>query len=623
LLSNERRGYAVATWVVLAIAASSTLLLVLWACARFLAHRQGALLDDENHSTRLVTYALIPGESLRLPVTPGTEVIRVVAYAFRHGPLGAGEHRVAWQFGAGSTLEVSAPGATEHARAEERGLTVGDPVAFNIDAREQEPEISLRLVSVADAEGMLIRIYRREAAPGTEELLRRDSVSSAKRQRLAARAGELGWLDLQAVDRATLVAARWRKLAPLPSEGQPFRTQVVSLAPTLAENNLQLAEVLAEFIEQDGSRSGTLVGPNRLVVRADDPAAKLSLRSTGSLPAEQNASGVGRLDFAIASDRAIEFQLTSDRPTRISISAAEVQRIRLATSVEYDRISPGHPAIVQALEAPIVLSVDARPHLTAEDPASTPLRLWVDIAQNARTKSLAIDASVQRAAADRYESPEEVRSPAEPTHFYLLIPARGRATLGVVSGAADLALAELDPRDPERRFVRRRPTNWFEFTPLSHTTIRVAQRWPAERASPATRQAILRLKRPKPAALVQHAGLSFVPAETRLPFDVLAGGPSQLSLRLLSERPTDVTVLIDGGVPRRRASGLARTITTPRVVHVDSETRFSLFLGDDLEPGRHVLSFETRGTACSVHAPWQKLSKSPLETAWLVGDFQP
>jgi hypothetical protein len=623
LFNSERQDHAPATWVVLAIAASSTLLLVLWACARCLAHREGALLDEENHSTRLVTYALLPGESLRLPVTPGTEVIRVVAHAFRHGRLAAANHRVAWQLGAGSTLEVSAPGATEQARAEEPGLTVGDPVAFNVDAREQEPEISLKLVSVADAEGMLIRIYRREALLGSEELLRSDSLSFAKRQRLAARAGELGWLDLEAVDRATLTAARWRKLAPLPSEGQPFRTQVVSLAPTLAGNTLELAEVLAEFIEQNGSRSGTIVGPNRLVVRADDPAAKLTLRSNSSLPAEQSASGIGQLEFAVTSDRAIEFQLTTDRSARISVSAAEVQRVQFATSIEYDRISPGHPAVVQALEAPVVLRVEARPHLAAEDPASTPLRLWVDIAQNARKKSMAVDASPQRAAADRYESPEEVPNPAEPTHFYLLIPARGRATLSVVSGAADLALAELDPRDPERRFVRRRPTNWFEFAAVSQTTIRVAHRWPAEHASPATRHDMLRLARPKSAELIRHAGLSFVPAGTPLPFDALAGVPSQLSLRLLSERPTDVTVLIDGGVPRRRASGLARTITTARIVHVESETRFGLFLGDDLEPGWHVLSFETRGTACSVHAPWQKLSKSPLESAWLVGDFLP
>ena len=121
----------------------------------------------------------------------------------------------------------------------------------------------------------------------------------------------------------------------------------------------------------------------------------------------------------------------------------------------------------------------------------------------------------------------------------------------------------------------------------------------------------------------KREGRTFVPTSAPIPFEVPEGHASRLFLRLLPDVPADVRVLIDGGQPRRRLTGLATAITAGRIVHADGETKLSLVLGDDLEPGRHVLSFQANRTTCFVHLPWQKRVRVARDTAWIVGDFQP
>ena len=591
-------------------------------CSRWGAHRETAMRNEQTNSTRLVTYALKPGDALRIPVAPGTDVIRVVVHAFSLGPLGTGEHRALWAIGTGMPLEVALPGATGRAKAEESGVTIGDPTAFNLDAREHEPELLLRLQSVSAAEGVLVRVYRRETLLAPDEQLRRGAISIAQREHLAVRAGELGWVDLAADDRATLFGSRWQKVAPLPTEGQPFRAIALSLSPVPVPERPSLVEVASTSPGEGDSVAGVVTGPNRLVVRGRDAATRLSLFARSPASGEQRLSGVGQLELAVTPASVLDFRATSEAGAGLTVLVTETRGTRLATPIEFDRVAPGRPAVVQALGASVVLRVQARRPLPQGDLQSAPLRLSVDVADDGHIVSSPVNQLVRPAAADRYEADPVGRVPSEAATFFVLLPARGRVTVQAFE-EVDLSLAELDPHADGQRFVSRRPSNWLSFGADAHGTLHEAHRLPSVSAHEPEPSSVQRVARPRVARVIKVAGRSYVPSSTRIPFEVHAGAPSRFLLRLLPEQATNVRVLIDGAEPRRRVSGLATSITTRRTVRVDGETKLSLVLGDDLQVGQHVLSFESLGASCVVHVPWLKRTSSPLETAWVVGDFEP
>ena len=534
---------------------AAVLAVIAFGCARALAHRERAMLDEEASSPRLVAYLLRPGESLRVPVDPGTDVIRVVAHAFRRGSLAAAGHHVHWRVGSGAPLDTIAPGSTTRTSAEESGVSIGDPVAFNLDAREQAPELSLGLDAISDADGVLLRIYRRETLLGAN-LLRSDNVSLMKREHLAARSGELDWIDLSTDERAMLFGARWGKVAPLPSEGRPLQALAMSLSPAVSA-----------------------------------PLAPLAGR--GSPAREQ-----------------------------LSEPATDAQHAQPFSRVEYDRIEPGRPAIVQAFDAAVVLRVQVRRPFTGVEPSSGSLGMLVDIAQDGHTVTSKADANVRPSAGDAYDVAVETEVLSESTTFYALIPARGRGTLRATSSALDVVLAELDPGGPERRFVNRRPTNWQVFDARAHGILRLAHR-PRLVAQPRASSApLMRVPRPPTVPVTKSDGLSFIPASTPIPFESKAA-PQTLSVRIRAQVPTDVRVLIDGGEPRRRKSGVVGSVTSARLVRVNGEARISLALGDDLEPGKHLLSFESNGVTCLVHLPWAKRARAEPETIWVSGELEP
>jgi hypothetical protein len=543
--------YALVLLAMSAVALAS----VVVSCARALAHRERAMRDEEASSTRLVTYLLRPGESLRVPVDPGTDVIRVVAHAFRRGSLGATGHLARWRVGSGASLETIAPGSTARASAEEPGVTIGDPVAFNLDARELAPELWLGLDAIAEADGMLLRVYRRETALGADQL-RGDTLSFTKREHLAARSGELDWIDLPVDERAMLIGARWGKVAPLPTPGHPLQAVAISLSPPALRPSVPLAEA--------GSAVRGLLSP----------------------------------------------------------VAREAQHLQLSSTVQYDRIVPGRSAIVRALDAAVVLRVQVRRPFAGLEPKTAPLRMLVDITEDSRTVTSKVDADVRPSSQDVYEAAADGEVPSESTTFYALVPARGRIALRATVGALDVVLAELDPQASERRFVARRPTNWQVFEAREHGVLRLAHRAPSVAQPRLAGAQLMRVTRPHSVGVTKSHGLSFIPAPTAIPFESHAASQT-FSLRLLAAQPTDVRVVVDGGQPRRRKSGVASAITTARVVHVNGESRITLAIGDDLEPGRHILSFQSSEVACSIHLPWARHARAEPEMAWVSGDLEP
>jgi hypothetical protein len=85
-----------------------------------------------------------------------------------------------------------------------------------------------------------------------------------------------------------------------------------------------------------------------------------------------------------------------------------------------------------------------------------------------------------------------------------------------------------------------------------------------------------------------------------------------------------VRVLVDGGAPRRKGSGVVEHVTVARSIEVEGETKAVMVLGEDLAAGRHELKFVTDPqTALWVHLPWQRVTAEPRTSRWIAGDFEP
>jgi hypothetical protein len=618
--------------------------------ARQAARYERDLVNEQAIADRLVTYGIGPGETLRLPVEPGTDVLRIVAHAFRRGALDPRPHGLEWSVtfdrstNGSERIAVVAPGTTRRTRAEEYGMTIGDPVVFNVDVRDHGSGLLLKLDSIADADGVLVRVYRRESIGVDEALHRRVRLEDTRQERLARRTGELDFSDLDSSDRETVVAARWQRVAPIPEDGRRLAPHAVMLAPQDTPETPAVAEIGSFAFKATQRLTATVFGPNTLVVTTpSDGKARLSMSLRSETDAERIVEGIGRMEVEIAPAGKTELELEADRDGQISLAASDPRGVHLYNRVEYDRATPNRPVIVQAGSSPLSLRVQVRRPLSKANtnPAWITLATTIDLRGTQVTTSSLV-AQVPPSELDRYDGDPADLVPSERAVTYVLVPAGGRATLRPADGTLDLSVAELDPQvspeplasgrgegtllegpQPAQAFIPRRPSNRAEFEPASHGSVRVVNRsWSPEPGGD-RRLAVVHLRRPWGQITQKHDTRAFVPATTPLYVDVPSGGPVAMPFTLFSKDPTSVLVLVDGGRPIRRAAGTATAMTVSRFVPVEGETRAALVLGDDLSPGTHTLSFRTKGGAAWVHVPWVQGPSLPAETGWISGDFQP
>ena len=604
-------------WVAGAIAIAMLLLVV--AGIESLSRRDRVMHEEEARSGRLVTYALAPGESLRLPVEPGAEVIRVVVHAFRRGALAPTPHLVTWRISGNSALEVIAPGTTRRVRSESSDTSVGDPVPFNVDLTGHPSELVLTLQGVAEADGVLVRAYVRDTLLASEARMRRVELGQRRREHIATRAGEVGWVDLTEPERKTLLGAPWRKLAPLPTEGQPLRSVVIDLRdPSPAEPSPFHEAGTAALLARE-TLAGVVIGPNRLLVRSGNPQALLSLGTSGA-QGTRTLTGSGELQLELPRGSTLAFEATLEKAGQLTVLALETQRVHLASAVSYNRLTPERAAVIDAGETPMVLRVRVRKPLSSSELASpTSLGVIAVVTRGTESTTSHFETNARATRQDHYDA--DGRTPSESSSFFVLIPSGGRATLRPELGETDVELAELDSNGTTERFVQRRPSNWRTLGEAG--SLHVAWRPATERTRLAVSRETLHVRRPVDVAVSFHGARSFVPGATHFPIEIPPGRSGKLRVRLLSDRPVDVTVRIDGEVPRRRRGGLATSITTTRHVHVEGEAKLVVWLGDDLEPGRHVLTFERSQPSANlaVHLPWAKRARALVASAWLSGDF--
>lgn len=626
--------------------------LLLLLSVRKIARSERILAADEANAGRLVTHAIEPGQQLRIPIETNTDVVRVVAQAFRRGALDQGRHagRVTVRLDGTDgtrreTLDVSMPGVSRRTIAEEGDVAVGDPIAVNVDVRETgATELVLGLDSIADADGLLARAYRREAIGPSETFKRRVSLGEAKREHLARGAGEVGWIDLEPGDRTTLASARWRKVAPLP---EPDRA-LVSRTLTLATRTPEVAEPVRERVGDyelrgDERIAGVVRGPNVIVARwKGNTAARLGMTTHADGGGALTAEGPGMARLEIPPGKTVSFEVSTSVSGHVALDASDAEGVTLASSLAYFRTSQVRPVVVAADDGSLVLRVSARKPVARSTTEPVAISLAMDVGKPSGARVLATLAGVvARSRVDRYELPSGEVAPSEPAVFYVLVPAGGRATLKPAEGELDLSLSELDPRAPPRPaaatesptgietrtrwpgFVARRPTNAQAFEPSWHGILRVAQRFDnANESEP--KLPVLRVVRPPASPTLRLDDGVFEPVETSFTVDVGPGTRARLPIHLYARAQVKVVVEIDGGHPRRRAAGSAAGVTVARSVQVADRGRMTLILGDDLAPGRHKISF-TRDPALEVwvHLPWARRGARQASSQWISGDFDP
>jgi len=559
-----------AVWRRMLVVLLPVLVLCGFVSVRATARHERVLIEDQAAARRLVTHLLTPDNELDVPVEPGTDVLRIVVHAYRRGMLGLGPHRVLGELGPAGALgpndghfDVSAPGPTSRVVPEDHELSVGDPVAFNVYVREATVRsLTLKLISVSDADGVLVRLYRRQAVDGVDAVQSPARLGEVKRERLARRAGELDFADLEMSDRSTLVDARWRRVAPIQGEGRRTTPLVIALAPREPRTEPQ-AVAAAEL---DGVSPSSVVAYHRatlsrpVIVRAGE--SPLVIKVHARRPVSPSDPSPATVDLIAEMDG-----------ERAGISRAEARVSR--SSVDWYDAS----------------GIDVVPTERAT--------FYVVVPANARA---ALHPSEAELDLSLFEL--DPRAPPEP------LRASGPAAPSIDSTAATRS---------SPAFIFRLPTNAHEFVPGAHGTLHVAPGVAVPRTSESSHLAVAHVQRPVAAPTLRRDGRLFVTADRT--FSLRARGePLAVPLRFYSTSgPSEVLITVDGDRPKRRA-GIATTLTRPRRIRVDGDARATFVVGDDLTPGEHTVTVRA-SDGVWVHLPWTR--GAPRMTTWVSGDFDP
>ncbi len=629
---------------------------------REIARIERTLTAEGALARRVVVYEVLPGKEFRVPMEPDTEVFRLVMHLLRRGPISPENHLVKLAVtvrGAQGTrteeLIFSAPWTTDRVKPEDPGIVVGDPVGANVEVTGLGAgDLTLALKDVEGADGLLVRVYRRESLKTSDALRQRENIEIGKREHLARRAGEIDWTDLDDGEHSQLLAARWKRVAVLSDSGHELTPRAIALAPAPSKGS-KVTEPVAWSRELRANAKAAVIahGPVSVVARDhNNPQARITatLRDeSGTVKREMQ----GEASIEVKADQVTGIEFSLQEEGSLAISASDVTKLELPTKVAYWRVTPKTPALIQAGMEPLVVRVGCRRVVASDTPGPFTLSLRVSTAVGkVRTEEIITSAEF-RSDYDGYDGRGDAVS--EKVERYVLVPRGGLVSLAPVDGVLDISISELDPTigpkhipaasaradAPKREtmvkvgaadwkgFVPRRPTNLGAFDGQARGFFAVAHRF-EPLSSRIEADASFRFTRP-PAAKANMIGeRMFEPAGLPLPFTMVGGVAIALPVHLQSAERVEVVAEIDGDVPLRRATGLVAHLTTARSMTVEGEVTATIVLGDDLAPGPHVLTFlpATPGTKLvQVHVPWAaKKSVAPpkkhADSHWVAADSE-
>jgi hypothetical protein len=339
-------------------------------------------------------------------------------------------------------------------------------------------------------------------------------------------------------------------------------------------------------------------------------------------------------------------------------------KIEPSSHVPAWRTTKERPLVVKAGGEPLILRVSARravPRNAVEtfsivmDAMITGGEGFQTVGVTDKPKSagqvVMLRAERARSVYDRYDGREPEAAPTNSAVFHVLVPAKGTLTLTPAEGAVDVSLSELDPDAAPRPvpayavdkpwpkvqklgdidwggYVSRRPTNFatFESATDGRFVVRIPHRFVAAK-EPETKAPSFRIKRPEATDTLIRDKRLFDPTTVQFEIDVPAGEPMVLPVRAFANEKMDLIAKIDGEVIDRRVEGPAERVSTARKFTVENEVRTVVVLGDDLTPGKHILTFvPPAGKKAWVHLPWTAKPRlpgaPPPDPHWIEGDLE-
>jgi hypothetical protein len=646
------------------------------------------LAAEGSRAARVIVYELKPGTDVRVPIEPGTEVFRIVAHAVRKTSLTNVPHDARLLITASGErgtrtddIRFAAPGTTARVTPEDSELVVGDPVAVNVDVHDLgRGELTIALTSIVEADGVLVRIYRREAVSGKQLVARPERLGPEGRAHLAKTAGELSWDELELAEQEVLLAARWKRVAALPHANKGLPTHAVAVSgPPMRATSGDVEPAITVF-DLRGDERGAVLAHGKVVVRgrADGDEEAIVHATVRHLDGRvDEIDGKGEVTVEVAEGAEAGIELTRSTPGILSIRASDPNKLEGTGHVGAWRTTKARPAVVNAGNEPIVLRVSARRPVPRDAAGEVPIVLDATISAPSSGKEPNVFAKVAdpkaldpkgvgggpkdqtvtlramraRSIYERYDVRAPSSAPTASAVFHVLVPAGGSATLAPAEGEIDLSLAELDPGATPRPvrawpadgpgpavrktgdqewggFVGRWPSNAgaFQSSEDGRTTIRIPHRL-VPLPEPQTGTPSFRIKRPPAGDAITRNGRLFDPTTVSFEIDVPAGEALVLPVRAYAKEPLDLIAKIDGDVPDRRDRGVAERITTARKIAVTEEVRSIVVLGDDLPAGKHVLTFvPPPGKKAWVHLPWMPRPRlpgaPPPDPHWIEGDLE-
>lgn len=644
-------------WSLLAL---PVLALSLVLAVREVARVETLLASEGSRAQRVVVYEVRPGSDLRLPIEAGTEVFRVVAHAMRKGALDEGPHaarlRVVATGASGPRTEevpLLVPGEKTRVTPEDPSLAIGDPVALDVDVHGVgRGELRIVVDQLADADALLLRVYRREVLGAEKAADRPEHLGDPGRARLAHLAGEVDWSEIDGDEQALLLSARWRRVAALPRENQGLLTHAIVLASRPRDDKQDPDPVLATWDVRGDERVAIMAhGRNVIRGRAEgDPEARV-LATVRHLDGRVDTfEGKGEVRVDVPLDYAVGIELWRSSTGPLSVRASDPPRVEPAARVAAFRATRARPVVVKAEGEALVLRVATRRAVPRDAGEAFGIVLDATIVPaRGPGSTTTLRARRARSLFDRYDVRAPVAAPTTSAVFHLIVPAHGVLTLTPADEPIDVSLAELDPEAGPRPvpshpanqpwpkvealggaawggWVARRPSNAAALEEGGRVVLRVPHRV-VEVREPEPKAPSFRVRRPDTATPLVVDGRLFEPTSVRFEIELRKGEPLVLPVRLFAREPLEVFARIDDGAFARVERGVAERVTNDRSHRVAGEVRSTVVLGDDLPPGKHVLSFTAAaGKEAWVHLPWLPRPRlpgaPPPDPHWIEGDLE-
>jgi hypothetical protein len=659
------RLYVGATLTVLALG------VVAYAAVKYLSVVEPMLAAEGANAARAIVYEMPPGAVIQIPIEPRTDLLRFVIHAYGKEDMALTPHTARLQLDLKGDkkqrkeeIKADLPGLRSRVTPEKATMGVGDPMPFEVDVHDVGVgTLTVKLAEIAGADGLLVRAYRREQLSEAEVALRDTALDREKKNDLAQWTWELGWDELTAPERATLLQARWRRLGALRGATADLKSTTIAIAPPpVRESPPTREELLGRVALRGDERIAMIVHPAVTVRFLSDEATVLTATSRDIENKTETKSSAGSVEVG-PFDGMRSIELAAARDVLLEVRSANAAETEWVGWSNVYRVGANRPVVIDSPDADRVVRVSVRKAMPRNDPGVAKMAVAVDMWGVGPNIVSRWNAEKPRSRVDRYEDYDSIEAPSERAYFFLAMPRGEHARVSSVDGTPlDISLAELDTtfapmpmpirppdspapliiaevEDAKTPWVPRRPSNISAFDETTRKVVRTAH-WFAPAPPPPPPNTV-------PLAHLKHTDVdrtmrpSLVPGQPEKifdgiakPFDVDDDPRRPLFVPITAEfdSPTKITVRVERDPAYKMKPGLFSRWTMPRTMDVGpKEMRATFVIGDDVPVGgklRLRITADSKPVTTGrdkrghqlVLLPWA--SNRAVGPRWLQGAFE-